>query len=136
MMKLNTIVKTEAYNLKDTLISNEKHSVFLHHIYEYKKGLRNLILHTTSIDNEQRIEKKLKRDSISYFIYDVGEKHINVFFGSEICIDVIKHINKEKLSDFSDEEDFILGIMLGYDRKVQCKRYLQRKNKIIRLKVK
>ena len=28
-------------------------NVFRHHIYEYKKGLRNLILHTTKAENRQ-----------------------------------------------------------------------------------
>ena len=31
------------------------------------------------------------------------------------------------LSDLTDEEDFILGVMLGYDRLKQCERYLKRK---------
>jgi hypothetical protein len=31
------------------------------------------------------------------------------------------------LSNLTDEEDFILGTMLGYDRVKQCERYLKRK---------
>jgi len=36
-------------------------------------------------------------------------------------------MNITSLSDLTDEEDFILGTMLGYDRVKQCERYLKRK---------
>ena len=36
--------------------------VFIHHIYEYEKGLRSLILHTTSATNREKIEAKLKKN--------------------------------------------------------------------------
>ena len=109
-------------------VRSENTHVFLHHIYEYKKGLRNLILHTTSRDNEDKIRERLDREQIAYLIYPLGKNKINVFFGETICIEVVKRIDKVNLYDYSDEEDFILGIMLGYDRKIQCERYLQRKN--------
>ena len=32
--------------------------VLVHHIYEYEKGLRNLILHTTSATNREKIEEQ------------------------------------------------------------------------------
>ena len=51
----------------------------------------------------------------------------DIFFGNESCINVIREIGKTNLSDYSDEEDFIIGIMLGYDRAKQCERYLSRK---------
>jgi len=50
-----------------------------------------------------------------------------VFFGNPICIEVIKQMNLESLSSLTDEEDFILGTMLGYDRVKQCERYLKKK---------
>ena len=52
---------------------------------------------------------------------------MNFFFGDEICLDIIKRIGKENLAEYSDEEDFILGIMLGYSRLKQCQRYLEKK---------
>lgn len=105
-------------------------TVFKHHIYEYKKGVRNLVLHTTNKSFRNDIEERLKNDGISYLIYSAGNSNINVFFGSDICIDVIKSINKQYLVKYSDEEDFILGIMLGYDRLRQCERYFKRKQKL------
>jgi len=101
--------------------------VLTHHIQEYKKGLRTLVLHTTRASNRDAIEKRLKWAMIGYYIHKVNETKINVFFGNSICIDVIKQMNFTSLSNLTDEEDFILGTMLGYDSIKQCERYLKRK---------
>ncbi|KAF5414410.1 MAG: hypothetical protein C5S38_04925 [Candidatus Methanophagaceae archaeon] len=101
--------------------------VFTHHLHEYKKGLRTLVLHTTNARNRDTIEKRLERAEIEYYIQVVSETKINVFFGNPICIEVIKQMNLESLSSLTDEEDFILGTMLGYDRVKQCERYLKKK---------
>ena len=102
--------------------------VFCHHLYEFEKGLRNLILHTTEAENRKFIEKRLTDHNIPYIIYQVSSDKINVFFGNESCINVIKEIGKSDLRDYTDEEDFMLGIMLGYDRVQQCERYLKRQS--------
>lgn len=101
--------------------------VLCHHIYEYKKGLRNLVLHTMCSNDIKLAEEKLLRHNISYFIHFVTPKKINVFFGKAECVKIVQSFNKKLLSEFSDEEDFILGIMLGYDRMQQCERYIGRK---------
>lgn len=101
--------------------------VLLHHIYEYKKGLRSLVLHTMSAEEQIKTEELLSRKGIPYVFQYVNEKKINVFFGKKQCIQIIEKFSKKSLSKFSDEEDFILGIMLGYDRTQQCERYLKRK---------
>ena len=102
--------------------------VFFNHIYEFKKGVRNLILTTEKKSNEAYIEARLKKEKIPYLITPAGENTINVFFGKEECIKVVStfdtHLNK-----LSPEKDFMLGIMLGYDRVMQCSRYLQRLTK-------
>lgn len=101
--------------------------VFVHHIYEYKKGLRSLILTTEKKSNQQFIEKRLQKEKIPYLIAPVSEKSpsINVFFGNENCINVVKTFQKP-LNKLSDEQDFMLGIMLGYDKIIQCQRYIKR----------
>ncbi|MEC9490281.1 MAG: DUF2023 family protein [Halanaerobiales bacterium] len=101
--------------------------VFCHHLYEYEKGLRNLILHTAEIKNQDFMIKKLESKNITYVIYQVSSQKINIIFGDQNCVDVIKEIGKKNLKDYTDEEDFMLGIMLGYDRLKQCERYLKRK---------
>lgn len=103
--------------------------VFIHHMYEFEKGLRNMILHTTKKEYKQNIEEKLRKNGIDYIIYEIPFGKINVFFGNKNCVDVIRAIGKDNLSKYSDEEDFIIGIMLGYDRIKQCERYIKRKIK-------
>ena len=103
--------------------------VFVHHIYEYEKGLRNLVLHTTSKDNLEIIETKLVKRKINYKIYKTKNEKLNIFFGAKECIEVINKIGKNYLVDYTAEEDFILGIMLGYDRKKQCQRFMNYKNR-------
>ena len=104
-----------------------KHSdlkVFHHHIYEYQKGIRNLILTTEKVFHQDYIETKLKKENIDYAIQQVNEDKINVFFGAKECVDVLRNFIHKKLNEFTPEQDFILGILLGYDRRQQCKRYL------------
>lgn len=99
--------------------------VFIHHIYEYEKGLRNLILHTTSATNREKIEEKLNLKEIPYIIQEIERNMINIFFGNENCINVLNAIGKKSLTEYSAEEDFMLGTMLGYDRVRQCQRYMK-----------
>jgi hypothetical protein len=99
-------------------------TIFSHHLYEYRKGLRNLILHTMPACHRERIEAWLAQARIAYQIYSLPNGNINVFFGDEECIEVILAIGKTRLKDYTPEQDFILGTMLGYDRRIQCRRYL------------
>lgn len=101
--------------------------VIHHHIYEYEKGLRDLILHTARKNLRETVADILEKKNIAYFISPAGENNINIFFGNKLCIDVIKAIGKENLAEYTDEEDFILGTMLGYCRLKQCRRYLERR---------
>ncbi len=101
--------------------------VFRHHVYEYKKGLRNLVLYTGKAEYKQEIVRKLKKNKIAYLIRRLSNDRINVFFGDRNCIRILKTFGNKSLSKFTDEEDFILGTMLGYSRKVQCERFLERK---------
>lgn len=101
--------------------------VFTHHIYEYQKGLRNLVLHTMNVKARKEVECFLQKKQISYHIQRVTLQKINVFFGDSRCVDIIKSFQITSLSKLSDEQDFILGIMLGYDQRLQYERYLKRK---------
>ncbi len=115
----------EAAKNKNSTPTTEQYNdlrVFYHHIYEYKKGLRNLVLTTEKITNKAVIESRLKREQIPYLINEVNSKNINVFFGNADCIRVVKTLDK-KLDKITPEQDFMLGIMLGYDKIQQCRRY-------------
>ena len=63
-------------------------------------------------------------------IADADDKYGFVFFGDEVCIKIIQSFGDKSLSDYTDEEDFMLGTMLGYDHIQQCERYIKRKNLI------
>ena len=124
-------------NLNTAKITNAQQAcdlkVFHHHIYEYKKGIRNLILTTEKSGYRDVIESRLTHDKIDFVVQEVNDKKINVFFGAKDCVDVVKTFVSKKLNELSPEQDFILGIMLGYDRLKQCGRYLKMKNNIVQL---
>ena len=82
--------------------------VLLNHIYEFKKGVRQMVLYP-------------------YIIQPVGNNSLNLFFGRKECLDAIRLFITKPLNQLSPEEDFILGAMLGYDIRVQCERYCERK---------
>ncbi|MCR5297806.1 MAG: DUF2023 family protein [Paludibacteraceae bacterium] len=106
----------------------KKMQVLAHHIYEYRKGLRLLVLHTMRAECRETAERKLRANHIHYIIQEVGGRNINIFFGDEQCIEVIRTFVSKPLSHLSPEEDFILGTLLGYDKHQQCERYLKRRN--------
>ena len=97
--------------------------VFLHQIYECKKGVRNMALCTLSKQYEEHVKHKLTSNQIEFEIQYVGKDKLNVFFGDKSCIDVVRRFIHKPLNKLTPEEDFILGIMLGYDICGQCKRY-------------
>ena len=107
--------------------------VFHHHIYEFKKGIRNLILTTEKSKYKTSISERLQKENIDYVIHDIAQDKINVYFGAKECVDVVKSFQNPKLNELSPEQDFMLGIMLGYDRVRQCERYIKIKNNEIKL---
>ena len=61
--------------------------------------------------------------------YKKGLRQLALIFGDSRCLRIIESFNQSSLSKLSDEQDFMLGIMLGYDRAQQCERYLSRTQK-------
>jgi hypothetical protein len=101
-------------------------TVFVHHIYEFRKGLRNLVLYTGPACEREAIERRLRTEQIASIVQPVGAHRINVFFGNAACVEIVRRFASKPLSLWSPEEDFMLGILLGYDRIQQSVRYLQR----------
>ena len=97
------------------------------HIYELKKGVRQMVLYTTNRKYEDFAVKRLTNQKINYIIQPVGNDKINLFFGRKECINAIRFLVNQPLNKLSPEQDFILGAMLGYDICAQCKRYCERK---------
>lgn len=101
--------------------------VLMNHIYEYKKGVRQMVLFTFNKRYEDYATARLKRQNISYILHPVGNDRINLFFGRKQCLEAIRLMVTRPLSQLTPEEDFILGAMLGYDICAQCERYCERK---------
>ena len=101
--------------------------VLFNHIYEFKKGVRNMVLYTMNREFEEAALRRLSSQNISYMIQYVGDKKINLFFGRTECMDIVRRIIVRPLNKLTPEEDFMLGALLGYDICQQCKRYCQRK---------
>ncbi|MFT4072471.1 MAG: DUF2023 family protein [Dysgonamonadaceae bacterium] len=108
--------------------------IFYHHIYEFKKGVRDMILCTLPGDKESAVKQKLERNEICYMIQKLKNGNINVFFGKEECLIVAKQLCLDKsLNELTPEEDFMLGVLLGYSVSEQCRRYCKtcsKRNKI------
>lgn len=101
--------------------------ILIHHIYEYKKGIRNLVLHTMKSEDITYAQALLNKHEIDFCLQKVTTNKTNVFFGREECVDIVKTFANSSLSNISDELDFMLGVMLGYDRMQQCQRYIKRR---------
>ncbi len=101
--------------------------VLMNHMYEYKKGVRQMVLFTFNKRYEDYATARLKRQNISYILQPVGNDRINLFFGRKQCLEAIRLMVTRPLSQLTPEEDFILGAMLGYDICAQCERYCERK---------
>ena len=101
--------------------------VLMNHIYELKKGVRNMVLFTFNKRYEEYALRRLERQGINYIVQPVGNDRLNLFFGKRECLDAIRVMVTRPLNQLSPEEDFILGAMLGYDICAQCERYCERK---------
>ena len=100
--------------------------VLMNHIYEYKKGVRRMILFTCNRRFEQQACRRLCNQSIDYVLQPAGKDNVNVYFGRRECLNAIRLFVTRPLNELSPEEDFILGAMLGYDICAQCERYCER----------
>jgi hypothetical protein len=97
--------------------------VLMNHIYEYKKGVRRLVLYTFNQKYVKYAVERLEHQDIEYIIAPLGNDRVNLFFGRKECLDVIRLMVNKPLNMLSPEEDFMLGAMLGYDISLQCERY-------------
>ena len=100
--------------------------LFLHQIYEFRKGVRNLVLCTMCRSCASLLAERLERQGIGYLIQEVAGSKVNLYFGNRRCLDAVATFIHKPLNRLSPEEDFMLGTMLGYDIAGQCERYCKR----------
>lgn len=105
--------------------------VFLNHVYEYKKGVRNMVLCTINECYLPMAVERLEKQNISYVKQTAGRNSVNLYFGSNECIEAIRLLVTKPLNKLSPEEDFILGALLGYDLRMQCERFCIRKAEVV-----
>lgn len=101
--------------------------VLMNHIYEYQKGVRQMVLFTFNKRYERWALQRLDHQGIDYLVQPVGNDSLNLFFGSKECLAAIRLIATKPLDKLSPEEDFILGTLLGYDIRMECQRYCHKK---------
>lgn len=103
--------------------------VLSNHIYEIKKGVRKMVLYTIPIKFAESTYRKLRSQQLDYFVQPVGNSKVNIFFGRRECVETTRQMITCPLHQLSPEEDFILGMMLGYDVCAQCERYCKMKER-------
>lgn len=99
----------------------------MHMIYEYRKGIRSLVLCTMCPAGAEIVKERLRGQGIGYLTQAVGERKVNLFFGERACLEAVECFLHKPLNRLTPEEDFMLGAMLGYDIARQSQRYCQRK---------
>lgn len=105
------------------------HMVLSNHIYEYQKGVRNLVLFTLRKELARGAVERLDHLGIANLVQEAGGNNVNIYFGRPQCIRAISTFVSRPLYALTPEEDFILGSLLGYDLCMQCERYCDRKTR-------
>lgn len=100
--------------------------LYMHQIYEFRKGVRPLVLCTMSNECADIVRERLNTQGISHLTQSVEGDKVNLYFGDDVCLNAVKTFINKPLSQLTPAEDFMLGAMLGYDIKQQCERYCKR----------
>ena len=93
--------------------------MLLHHIYEFQKGVRRLVLCTICPTCARLVAERLQARRIDYLVQPVTADKVNLYFGHRACLDAVRMFVHKPLNELSAEEDFMLGVMLGYDLPMQ-----------------
>lgn len=101
--------------------------VFFHLLYEHSRGLRDLALYTIAPKDQASVEQELRLEGVAYLFRPIEDGRLNVYFGHAACVDVVRSFGTCPHCRLAPEQDFMLGIMLGYDRTRQCERFLARR---------
>lgn len=109
---------------RSTVVSTAALRFLIHHLYEYRKGVRQLFMMTMTPPEAQQVQTRLERESIDFHAHRVSGAKVNIFFGRSPYVAIVRRMVTKPLSQLSPEEDFILGTLLGYDGEQQCLRFL------------
>lgn len=98
--------------------------LFKNLIYEYKKGMRDLAIYTCKIEHLEQYKTILNLTDTPFKIQKLAQDKCNIFFGNKKCLEILNNFSSQNLDKITPQEDFILGIMLGYSRNEQYTRLL------------
>ena len=62
--------------------------VLMNHIYEYQKGVRQMVLFTCPKKYEEYATQRLQSQHIEYVLQPAGKNNLNLYFGRKECLDV------------------------------------------------
>ena len=100
--------------------------IFHHHRYELAKGLRPLAMMTLTADEARVVVGELVATGTPHHVQRACRAKLNVVFGRPAAVATARLLLERRLCDLTAEQDFMLGILLGYDREQQCLRFLSR----------
>ncbi|ALK09914.1 DUF2023 family protein [Blastochloris viridis] len=107
-------------------LSSAALQIFNHHLYELSKGLRPLAMMTMTADAAGAVIARLAAAGIAHHVHEACPDRVNVVFGCQPAVMAVRRFMAGPLCQLSAEHDFMLGVLLGYDRERQCVRYLAR----------
>jgi hypothetical protein len=97
-----------------------------HSLYELDKGVRQLFMLTVSWADLPGVVARLAAERVDHYVHRLNDSRANLFFGRVALVETVRRFVDKPLCELTAEEDFMLGILLGYDREQQCRRYLER----------
>lgn len=100
--------------------------IFHHHLYELAKGLRPLAMMTMTRAEAEPVVEQLIAGGTPHHVQVLCRSKVNVVFGRPAAVATARVLLARRLCDLTAEQDFVLGILLGYDREQQCLRFLSR----------
>lgn len=112
-------------------LSSPELQIFNHHLYELSKGMRPLALMTMTLEAASPVIARLQSRGIAHHIHEACPDRVNVVFGSRLAVQAVSSFMVGPLCGLSAEHDFMLGVLLGYDREMQCVRFLERRGDVV-----
>lgn len=83
--------------IANTMLSSEL-QVFLNYVYEYKKGVRNMVLCTLNRRYLAAAVARLDDQGICHFEQSANENNVNLYFGKPECIAAVRQFIVRPLS--------------------------------------
>lgn len=81
---------------------------------------------TMAVAEADRAIDVLTAAAIDHHVHTVTDSKVNLLFGKPGAVAMMRKIVTKPLHQLSPKEDFIVGVLLGYDKEEQCHRFLAR----------